>query len=597
MMKKLLSLGLILCMLMGLFSGMVTVQAADSGNCGDDLSWSFRNGVLTISGSGPMTEYEDMDDVPWEPYRDEIEEVVVGEGVTALGDWSIYRMKNLRKVTLPQSLKRLETAVFCACDSLTELTLPDGIEHIGNLSVTDMESLVRVNVPDSLREMGLYGGESYNELINLEEFIIDPNHPLVMHQEGMLIYRDSGLLFSGAAASGDVVIPAEATAIESSAFLHNNKITSVSVTEGVTEIQGMAFYRCENLTEAYLPASLSYFGYEVFGACEALTEVRYGGSRSQWDAIEFQVNNMTSEDDGLAVTNELLVPNSVPYYTAAPAEQTPVATPAVEVIPQEDAYTAPAPATSGTCGANVMWEFVEYYDEELGEYGSYLSIYGSVPMDDYADGTDAPWASVIGNARQISVGEGVTAIGDNAFVGCENLDAVFIAGTVEAFGEGCFRDCPVLEVIFYDGTLEQWQQAQVGADNDTLLRNLCYYDPSDDTYHALPLTEEAPAADTEPQIETPAQPENVPVVTQQEQKEDISPVTIILVAVVAVLVVAIAAAIIVIVVVLKRTKPQPAAPDQPAAPAQPEQPVVTQSQTQGFYSQYRDPPSQYNREE
>ena len=594
MMKKLLGLGLILCILMGCFCGMTLVYGADIGSCGDNVNYTYSDGVLTITGTGPMTEYDNMDDVPWDSYRDLIEEVVVGEGVTTLGDWSIYNMDALRKVTLPQSLKRLETAVFCFCENLSELTLPDSIEAIDNLAVTDLPSLTRINVPDSLREMGGFEAGNYTELTNLQEVIIDPDHPYVMHQDGMLIYRDNGRLFSGCAASGNVVIPYGVTVIDDSAFIHNNRLTTVSVAETVTEIGAMCFYRCENLTGAYLPGGLQEFGYEVFGACDMLSEVRFGGTQSQWNSVEFQADKMTSEDEGLALTNELLVTNSIPYDTTASA-----VAPAAPEAPAAEPAEAPVPATMpdetrGMCGDAVEWEFVEYYDAETGEEQSYLSVYGYGPMYDYSDGTDAPWASVIGNARQISVAEGVTAIGSNAFVGCSNLDAVFISNTVSTFGERCFRDCPMLEVIFYDGTLNQWQQAQVGADNDTLLRNLCYYDPTDDTYLALP--QGAPAAEPETGAGAPTVTADTPVVSSQEREEEISPTTIILVAVVAVLVVAIVAAIIVIVVVLKRTKPQPVAPVTPVQ-QMPEQPPVAQNRTQGFYSQYREEPSQYNREE
>lgn len=603
MMKKLLSLGLILCILVGLFGGMVTVQAANSGSCGENVSYTYSGGVLTISGSGPMTEYDNMDDVPWDSYRDSIEEVVVEEGVTALGDWSIYNMDELRKVTLPQSLKRLETAVFCFCKNLAELTLPDSIEFIGNLAVTDLPSLTRINVPDSLREMGGFEAGNYTELINLQEVIIDPEHPFVKYQDGMLIYRDNGRLFSGCAASGDVVIPQGVTIIDDSAFIQNNRITTVSVAETVTEIGAMCFYRCENLTGVYLPGGLKEFGYEVFGACDMLSEVRFGGTQSQWDSIEFQADNMTSEDEGLALANELLVTGSIPYKSSsAPAPEAAVTE--APAAPAEEVPEAPAPAAvpaeiRGVCGDAVEWEFVEYYDAETGEDQSYLTIYGYGSMYDYWDGTDAPWASVIGKAKQIIVDEGVTAIGDNAFTGSVNLESAYIGSTVTAFGENCFNDCPFLEIVAYQGTQEQWQQVQVEPDNDILLMNLFIFDPEEEVYYPPETGAVAePETSMGQETQTPAQTESAPVVTKQE--ESLSPVTIILVAVVAVLVVAITAAIIVIVVVLKRTKPQPATPVQTAEPAQmpqPEQPVVTQTGTQGFYSQYRDQPTQYNREE
>lgn len=49
-MKKFLSLvALFLCLSLGL--------RAESGTCGANLNWEYANGTLTITGSGPMTNF------------------------------------------------------------------------------------------------------------------------------------------------------------------------------------------------------------------------------------------------------------------------------------------------------------------------------------------------------------------------------------------------------------------------------------------------------------------------------------------------------------------------------------------------------------
>ena len=50
MKKKVISLTLVLCMLLSFMP--IIANAATSGTCGDNLTWTLDNGTLTISGTG-----------------------------------------------------------------------------------------------------------------------------------------------------------------------------------------------------------------------------------------------------------------------------------------------------------------------------------------------------------------------------------------------------------------------------------------------------------------------------------------------------------------------------------------------------------------
>ena len=54
-----------------------------SGTCGENLTWTFSDGTLTISGTGEMKNYSTsmhpMYTVPWVDYIENIEKVVVEE--------------------------------------------------------------------------------------------------------------------------------------------------------------------------------------------------------------------------------------------------------------------------------------------------------------------------------------------------------------------------------------------------------------------------------------------------------------------------------------------------------------------------------------
>ncbi len=67
---------------------MATAQSATtaSGTCGDNLTWELTNdGVLTIDGTGAMTNYSNSPRAPWYNYMSQITTLIIGNGVTSIG--------------------------------------------------------------------------------------------------------------------------------------------------------------------------------------------------------------------------------------------------------------------------------------------------------------------------------------------------------------------------------------------------------------------------------------------------------------------------------------------------------------------------------
>lgn len=62
------------------------------------------------------------------------------------------------------------------------------------------------------------------------------------------------------------------TKIGPSAFMSSD-ITSVEITDNVTELQDYAFYGCKSLSKVKLPSKLKTFGTNVFNLCTALTSI------------------------------------------------------------------------------------------------------------------------------------------------------------------------------------------------------------------------------------------------------------------------------------------------------------------------------------
>ena len=89
---------------------------------------------------------------------------------------------------------------------------------------------------------------------------------------------------------------------------------------------------------------------------------------------------------------------------------------------------------SGTCGTNVQWS--------LNTNTGKLTISGSGKMTDYFDGADVPWYNYTDDCiKSVTIGNGVTTIGVQAFSGCHVLTSITIPDSVTSIGEMAFFDC------------------------------------------------------------------------------------------------------------------------------------------------------------
>ena len=58
----------------------------ETGKCGTSVTYSFdtMNGIMTISGSGDMTDINSQEVYPWYYFKDAIKTVIITEGVTSI---------------------------------------------------------------------------------------------------------------------------------------------------------------------------------------------------------------------------------------------------------------------------------------------------------------------------------------------------------------------------------------------------------------------------------------------------------------------------------------------------------------------------------
>ena len=126
---------------------------ADSGKCGDHLTWTLNDGVLTISGTGAMWDY-DSEDPTWTPYIASIQSVVIENGVTSIGSYAFDGCDAMTTVDIPNSMTLVDVAAFARCKALTSVTIPDKVTSIGSWAFQDCLALTTVVIGSGVTELG-----------------------------------------------------------------------------------------------------------------------------------------------------------------------------------------------------------------------------------------------------------------------------------------------------------------------------------------------------------------------------------------------------------------------------------------------------------
>ena len=127
----------------------------DDYKCGDNLYWQVdANGVLTISGTGDMYNYDIC--APWYYISDYITKIVVEEGVTSIGDNAMSHCRHMTTVEIADSVTSIGDYAFAWALELEEITfgVDSQLETIGKFAFWQGESLTKIYIPGNVISIG-----------------------------------------------------------------------------------------------------------------------------------------------------------------------------------------------------------------------------------------------------------------------------------------------------------------------------------------------------------------------------------------------------------------------------------------------------------
>ena len=129
---------------------------AESGTCGPDLTWFYNpsDNSLTITGTGPMTNYSQDNYAPWYEYNDKITSLNLESGMTTIGDYAFYMLGKVEYIDIPDGVTSIGDYSFGGCAASEWLYIPYGVKTIGQSAFAFCISLQEVNMPYGVTSIG-----------------------------------------------------------------------------------------------------------------------------------------------------------------------------------------------------------------------------------------------------------------------------------------------------------------------------------------------------------------------------------------------------------------------------------------------------------
>ena len=421
-----------------IYCGNEGVNYIDVGTCGASAAWVLtESGVLTISGSGAMTDYTSAKPAPWSSYASRIVSVRIDNSITTIGDYAFKDLTNVTSVTLGDSINKIGEYAFYGMVGLTSLTLGDAITSIGDYAFSGCSSVTSLTWGKQLKNIGNY---AFSQCVGLRS----------------------------------ISIPAAVTSIGNGAFQGCSELYYVGCTGNLQTIGDYAFAQTK-LEYITLPASLTSLGDYAFQNCDELWLVTFEGPAPRINPYAFSGNTVSCH---------------VPNYDSSWAS----------TVNKNYGGTLTWSMGDGTCGTDVKWYLDFTGTLHIYGSGNMQnsSISWGVPNTPWASVREKVLAVVIEegvtsigdyafygftNLTSVTIADSVTKIGTVSnytgygcsFMNCTSLTQITIPKNVTSIAYSTFEDCSSLTTI----TVASGNTAYSSADG-------ILYDRYKDAIHCYP---------------------------------------------------------------------------------------------------------------
>ncbi len=304
--------------------------------------------------------------------------------------WDKYSSR-IKKVVFSKGVTYIGTQSFCDCRNLKSVKFPKKLNSIGFGAFKGCSGLKSISIPKNVRTIGGYAFA----YIGIES----------------------------------VSIPASVNTLGEAAFAGCESLKTVNLpVSGLVSIGKNAFYSCTHLNEFRMPLTVTSVGDYAFAKCQFLCQV--------WLAEKQKANLPDNTFEGspnkyffehsYSLIGETFSEGGIAYIVTNPATGGTSGTVAVFGIVNQDAERVVIPAVvehSNDKGYTKVNYRVTRINRDLSQYNDQLKM------------------------KTLVIGKNVTAIVDDAFANCPELESVTGGAGLKTIGARAFENCPNLKTF------------------------------------------------------------------------------------------------------------------------------------------------------
>ena len=449
--------------------------ADDSGSCGTNVTYSYVESThtLTINGTGDMEDYDDSD-APWSSICEEITTVVIGAGVTSIGNYAFFECTGLISVTIPASVTSIGEGAFTCCSGLTSVTIPASVTSIGE-GAFGGSGLTSVTIPASVTSIGesafFFCGQLTSVIVNattpptLGEYAFEENYDddnnakdrkiyvpkasVESYKSDWSAYRNDIMRFTtersgsygtdvtwkltGIPDNYTLTVSGTGAMVEYSNSSYRpwtddaneikdaKGIKTVVIGNGVTSIGGYAFSYCSGLTSVTIPASVTSIGDYAFQDCSGLTSIEIPSNVTSIGTRAFF---------GCSGLTSIEIPSNVTSIG-------------------QSAFNRCSGLTSVTIPAGVT-SIGDYVFNDCSNLAT-ITVETNNTVYNSRNGCNAIIETssnkLIAGCKNTTIPASVTSIGNYAFYGCSGLTSITIPASVTSIAYSAFFGCSGLATV------------------------------------------------------------------------------------------------------------------------------------------------------
>ena len=355
--------------------------------------------------------------------------------VTGLDDGAFKNCETLTAVTLPATLTTIGNGAFAGCKALTGLSIPASVEHIGSAVFSGCTSLVSMALPAAISCLG-------DSLFHGCKALTDVSLPATLTAMG-------DATFSGCTALSGVSLPQSLTSMGNATFRGCSLLASVSLPPGLTVVGEFTFTNCRSLTSVMIPGSVTSIRHNSFEGCTSLEDLTIPPGVVSIGGAAFQ---------GCTALTSLLLPDGLTeimpstFYDCTKLSD--INIPATVTRIGEKAFykctgikRLSMPSSVTTVGANAFYGCNAIRRVYAHDIASWCAI---AFANQHANPLQSFCGFYIGGEKvtHLVIPEGVTSIGDYAFISSDSIVTVTLPSTLVHVGTDAFAGCGNLYRVF-----------------------------------------------------------------------------------------------------------------------------------------------------